>query len=70
LVAAGYGSIHRSIEAAQALPPTSIENAKALLEGLEKRMDELPHQAPAIPQRLWNNTPMHLTGKDAKSEYA
>ncbi len=70
LVAAGYGSIHRLIEAAQALPPSSNDAAQKLLIDLEKRMDELPHQAPAVPQRLWNNTPMHLTGKDAKSEYA
>jgi hypothetical protein len=51
LVAAGYGSIHRAIEAAQALPPSSVDAAQKLLTDLEKKMNELPHQAPAASER-------------------
>jgi hypothetical protein len=60
-VAASYGAINRSIEVAQAFPPNSKEQAQALMLDLQKRMDDLPKQAPAIPDRLWKNTPLHLT---------
>ncbi|MBZ5611884.1 MAG: SLATT domain-containing protein [Acidobacteriia bacterium] len=74
-VAASYGAINRAIEAAQALPPTSAEETKELISELRKRMDELPKQAPAIPDRMWNSIRPHLTpdflmntGKSVKSQ--
>jgi hypothetical protein len=60
-VAAGYGAVHRAIEEAQALAPTSIEAADKILREMRKQMDDLPKQAPSIPDHVWKRVSLQLT---------
>lgn len=58
---ASYGSIHRRLERALALPPGSADECNAFLDDLRNLQDSLPSCAPAIPGAVWAELPMNLT---------
>ena len=58
---AAYGNVHRKLESAVAMPPTTEEATALLVEELRKELQGIPMSAPSIPDSVWKRLPAELT---------
>ena len=58
---AAYGNVHRKLESAVAMPPSSEEAMALLIEEIRKELEGIPMSAPSIPDSVWKRLPAELT---------